>query len=100
MLFKVMLSLLLHGTTKKIFKYFDFFKESITGNSLVVQWLQDSELPMQGAWVRSLVREQDPICKLQLKILCATVKKILCAATEAQHSQINKQINKYLFKKY
>ena len=29
--------------------------------SLVVQW-QDSVLPMQGAWVRSLVRELDPIC--------------------------------------
>ena len=77
-------------TTKKFFTYFDFFKESITGTSLVVHWLQDSELPMQRAWVRSLVRELDPICKLQLKILCATVKKILCAATETQHSQINK----------
>ena len=69
-------------TTKKFFMYFDFFKESITGTSLVIHWLQDSECPMQGAWVRSLIRELDPIRKLQLKILCA--------ATETQHSQINK----------
>ena len=32
--------------------------------SLVVQW-QDSVLPMQGAWVRSLVRELDPTCHNQ-----------------------------------
>ena len=28
----------------------------------------DSTLPMQGAWVRSLVRELDPTCMLQLRV--------------------------------
>ena len=31
------------------------------GTSLGIQWL-DSMLPMQGAWVLSLVRELDPTC--------------------------------------
>ena len=30
--------------------------------SLVVQWLKDSMVPMQGSWVQSLVRELYPIC--------------------------------------
>ena len=35
----------------------------------------DSELPMQGAQVRSLVRELDPSYMLQLRSLHATTKK-------------------------
>jgi len=33
-----------------------------------------SVLPMQEAWVRSLIRELDPTCYIQLKILHATTK--------------------------
>ena len=32
-------------------------KDSYVGTSLVVQWLKDSTLPMQEAWVQSLGRE-------------------------------------------
>ena len=39
-------------------------------------------LPMQGAWVRSLVRELDPACMQQLSSLPA--------ATKTWHNQINK----------
>ena len=33
-------------------------RKDILGTSLVVQWLR---LPMQGAWVRFVVRELDPM---------------------------------------
>ena len=36
--------------------------------SLVVQWLR-THLPMQGTWVRSLVRE-DPMCHGATKPVC------------------------------
>ena len=38
------------------------------GTSLVVQWLR-IRLPMQGTWVRSLVRE-DPTCCRATKPVC------------------------------
>ena len=39
-----------------------FSRVWIFGTSLVVQWLRQCKIPMQGAWVQSLVRELDPIC--------------------------------------
>ena len=45
------------------------FKMTITGTSLVLQWLR-IRLPMQGTWVQALVRE-DPNATEQLSP-CAT----------------------------
>ena len=42
--------------------------ESSCWTSLVVQWLR-IHLPMQGAWVRSLVWE-DPTCLEATKLMC------------------------------
>ena len=44
------------------------------GTSLVAQWLR-LPLPMQGAWVWSLVRELDPTCMLQLRSPPAATKE-------------------------
>ena len=64
----------------------------------MVQWLRIS-LPMQGTWVRSLVRElrshmpqDDEACEAQEKIL-NDATKIPHATTKTQHSQVNKQVN-------
>ena len=43
----------------------------------VVQWL-GVELPMQAAWVRSLIRELDPTCELPTKSSNATMKGPWC----------------------
>ena len=40
--------------------YFQGFKKLVSGTSLVAQWLR-IHLPMQGTWVRALIRE-DPTC--------------------------------------
>ena len=45
-----------------------------------------SVLPMQGAWVWSLVGELDPTCMLQLQVRMPQLK-ILHAATKTLHSQ-------------
>ena len=42
-------------------------KSSWVGTSLVVQWFRIL-LPMQGTWVRSLVRE-DPTCRGKKRVL-------------------------------
>ena len=44
---------------------FNLKKEGNSGASLVAQWLR-IRLPMQGTWVRALVRE-DPICRRATK---------------------------------
>ena len=53
---------------------------SVTGTSLVVQWLRP-RLPMQWAWVQSLVRGLNTCCNFmpqrRLKILCTTAKTVL-----------------------
>ena len=47
-----------------VFMALDFL-EKVLGTSLVVQWLRIC-LPMQGTWVRALVRE-DPTCRGAIK---------------------------------
>ena len=49
---------------------------------------------MQGAQVRSLVRELDPICWL-LRVISMPQLKILCSTTKIQCSQINRILNIY-----
>ena len=51
-------------------------------------------LPMQGAWVQSVVRKFDLHRMLQLRLHMAKLK-IPYAATRGQHSQTNKYIQKY-----
>ena len=57
-------------------------KKPDTGASLVVQWV-DSMLPMQGAWVQSLVGELDPTCMLQLRVRMPQLKIPQAATTQA-----------------
>ena len=45
---------------KTLSKIISHIKNMIVGTSLVVQWLR-IHLPVQGTWVRALVRE-DPTC--------------------------------------
>ena len=53
----------------KIFNYeFNFINKYRARASLVVQWLRIC-LPMQGTWVRGLVRE-DPTCHGATKPVC------------------------------
>ena len=70
---------------------------TVLGTSLVVQWLRIHHA-VQEMWVQSLVRELDPKSLKQLSPSTTaqsscTTRKIPCAATKAQCSQIN------LFKK-
>ena len=58
------------------------------GTSPVVQWLR-LRLPMQGAWVQSLVREWDPTCMPQLRVRMPQLRSP-CAATKTWCNQINK----------
>ena len=50
---------------------------------------KESTLPMQGAWVQSPVRELDPTCMPQLRVLMPQLRS-LPAATKTQCNQINK----------
>ena len=40
----------------------DAYKEFVTANSLVIQWLRVCQ-PMQGPWVQSLVWEDSTCCR-------------------------------------
>ena len=57
-LFKLLISLLKWWLQNKSIKYQYY---TCYGSSLVAQWLR-IHLPMQGTWVRALVRE-DPTCR-------------------------------------
>ena len=50
---------------------------------------KDSKLPMQGNWVRSLVRELYPTCMPQLRVHMLQLRSPP-AATKTQCNQINK----------
>ena len=53
-----------------------------TGTSLVAQWLR-IRLPVQGTWVRSLVRE-DPTCRRATKPVCHNYRA--CALESVSHN--------------
>ena len=52
----------------------------------------DSELPMQGAWVRSLVRELDPSCHSWRCYMSQRRLMILCTTPKTLYRQINKYL--------
>ena len=58
------------------------FKNSTSGTFLVVQWLR-VHLPMQGTWVRALVRE-DPTCRGATKPVCHSCW--VCALEPVSHN--------------
>ena len=66
----VNLALLLGGSREKmiVVRYINLTQEPSVRASLVAQWLGVC-LPMQGTWVRALVRE-DPTCRAATKPMC------------------------------
>ena len=54
----------------------------------------DSKLPMQGTWVRSLVRELDPTCHSWRCYMSQRRLMILCTTPKTLYRQINKYLKK------
>ena len=65
MLYSEKVSVLLKGSCFNERGFFFPLKKTHVRTSLVAQWLR-IRLPMQGTWVRSLVRE-DPTCRRATK---------------------------------
>ena len=59
--------------------------KAIVGTSLVAQWLR-IRLPIQGTWVRSLVRE-DPTCHGATETVCTTTEACAPRACAAQQEK-------------
>ena len=76
------------GFLQEVIPELSFNKLGKGGTSLVAQWMRLCA-PNAGGWVRSLVRELDPTCMLQLRV-CMPQLRSLPAATKTWFNQISK----------